>query len=255
MGGARPAELGPGERRRADRTLLPGSGLPAAAGRPRSRAPTSASAGRRCSTAGVSLRFRERDFEVDREIVGDSGARWPLRYADLEPYYAEAERILGVVRRGRRGSHRADARSAVSPSRRGSRAGLPAARGRPRATLGLRPFRLPLAINRTASDGRGACQSCGTCDGFACAVGAKNDLATTVIGPLLAAGAPAGDRRRRHPAPDRRRAGDRRGDGDRGRRRARAVHRARRSSSPRARSRTPQLLLASGLARLNPAGG
>ena len=46
---------------------------------------------------GVSLRFREQDFEVDREIVGDSGARWPLRYADLEPYYTVAERILGVT--------------------------------------------------------------------------------------------------------------------------------------------------------------
>ena len=45
---------------------------------------------------GVSLRFRERDFEVDRDIVGDSGARWPLSYADLEPWYASAERILGV---------------------------------------------------------------------------------------------------------------------------------------------------------------
>jgi len=45
---------------------------------------------------GVSLRFREKDFEPDREIVGDSGARWPLGYAELEAYYTSAERILGV---------------------------------------------------------------------------------------------------------------------------------------------------------------
>jgi choline dehydrogenase-like flavoprotein len=54
--------------------------------------------------------------------------------------------------------------------------------------LGLRPFRLPLAINRVAAEGRGACRLCGTCDGFACAVGAKNDMATAVIGPLLRQG-------------------------------------------------------------------
>ena len=46
---------------------------------------------------GVSLRFRERDFEPAPEIVGDSGARWPFGYRELEPYYARAERLLGVA--------------------------------------------------------------------------------------------------------------------------------------------------------------
>jgi choline dehydrogenase-like flavoprotein len=54
--------------------------------------------------------------------------------------------------------------------------------------LGLRPFRLPLAINYEARDERGACVRCMTCDGFACAVRAKNDLATCVIAPLVRAG-------------------------------------------------------------------
>jgi choline dehydrogenase-like flavoprotein len=136
---------------------------------------------------GVSLRFRERDFEVDRDIVGDSGARWPLGYADLEPYYTAVERILGVS--GAAGEDPTEPRRSkpfpypaadLAPvTRRIERA----ARG-----LGLQPFRLPLAINRVAAEGRGVCQACGTCDGFACAVGAKNDLATTVISPLLEQG-------------------------------------------------------------------
>ena len=46
---------------------------------------------------GVSLRFRERDFEPDPAITADSGAAWPLRYPDLEPYYLRAERIIGVA--------------------------------------------------------------------------------------------------------------------------------------------------------------
>src|SRR5690606_237636 len=50
------------------------------------------------------------------------------------------------------------------------------------AALGLHPFRIPMAINV------GRCQSCTTCDAFACAVEAKNDLATRVIPGLLEAG-------------------------------------------------------------------
>src|SRR5512132_677546 len=45
---------------------------------------------------GVSFRMRESDFTPSPEIVGDSSAEWPITYADLEPYYAEAERIIGV---------------------------------------------------------------------------------------------------------------------------------------------------------------
>ncbi len=136
---------------------------------------------------GVSLRLRRKDFEVDRDIVSDSGARWPLGYADLEPYYTTAERILGVS--GAAGEDPTEPeRTEPYPYPAADLAPVTrriddAARG-----LGLRPFRLPLAINRTTADGRGVCQSCGTCDGFACAVGAKNDLATAVIGPLLKQG-------------------------------------------------------------------
>jgi choline dehydrogenase-like flavoprotein len=39
------------------------------------------------------LRYSPREFEPDREY----GARgWPISHADLEPYYGEAERLLGV---------------------------------------------------------------------------------------------------------------------------------------------------------------
>jgi choline dehydrogenase-like flavoprotein len=45
-----------------------------------------------------------------------------------------------------------------------------------------------LAINHRVRPDRGACIGCGSCDGFACAVGAKNDLATAVLGPLVRRG-------------------------------------------------------------------
>ena len=44
---------------------------------------------------GASLRLRPADF-----------ARWPLSYADLAPYYARAEQLLGVHGEGRHRSAR-----------------------------------------------------------------------------------------------------------------------------------------------------
>ncbi len=125
---------------------------------------------------GVSLRLRARDFDG-----------WPLSYADLEPWYGAAETILGVAgEEGRdptepyRGSAYPSAPASLSPA---------AARLADAATaLGLRPFRLPLAIRYTSSDERPACAGCATCDTFACAVEAKNDVATRVLPSLIALG-------------------------------------------------------------------
>src|SRR5215470_8080273 len=134
---------------------------------------------------GVSLRFREADFHPDPEIVGDSGAVWPVQYDDLEPWYARAEAILGVA--GAPGDPTEPPRSSPYPH---APIELAAISGRIDAAaraLGLHPFRLPLAINYTA-DGRTACRRCATCDTFACAVSAKNDLATAVLPALIARG-------------------------------------------------------------------
>ena len=136
---------------------------------------------------GVAFRFRAEDFEEDPEISGNSGARWPWTYAEIEPYYGEAEQILGVA-----GETDVDP---TEPPRSGPYPGKPAELApvssvieRAARDLGQRPFRLPLAINTRASSNRSACIGCGTCDGFACAISAKNDLATVVIRPLISRG-------------------------------------------------------------------
>ncbi|WP_374333743.1 NAD(P)-binding protein, partial [Aestuariivirga sp.] len=43
----------------------------------------------------ATLRFREQDFEGLQHEAGAT-PRWPIRYADLEPYYAIAERLMGT---------------------------------------------------------------------------------------------------------------------------------------------------------------
>jgi choline dehydrogenase-like flavoprotein len=195
---------------------------------------------------GVSLRFRERDFVPDPEIAGDSDAAWPFGYRELEPHYAEAERILGVA--GEDGGDPTDpSRSAPYPQ--GSADLAPVSRRLERAAraLGLRPFRLPLAINRTR------CLACGTCDGFACAVSAKNDLATVVIRPLLRRGL----RLKTNAVVTRLHAKDGRVTGVESVHREtgkRTLHRGKQVFLAAGALATPHLLLASGLHRQNPGG-
>jgi choline dehydrogenase-like flavoprotein len=201
---------------------------------------------------GVSLRFRERDFEPDPAITGGSGASWPFRYRDLEPFYLEAERILGVA--GLDGDDpTAPPRSAPYPFPPAELAPVSRRIAGAARALGLHPFQLPLAINHGSAPGRSACIACNTCDGFACAVGAKNDLATTVLEPLVARGlrleAGAVVTRLLHEggritgvevAP-------RDGEG-------RTIYRAREVILAAGAIATPHLLLASGVEALNPAG-
>ena len=139
---------------------------------------------------GATLRFRPGDFDQHPEILGDSGAEWPYDYAELEPYYTRVERLLGVA-----GESSADPtegfRSLPYPRRPGELAPISRRLATAAERLGLHPFRLPLAIaypEAGAGPGPGECIACRTCDGYACAVEAKNDLATRVLPELLGRG-------------------------------------------------------------------
>jgi choline dehydrogenase-like flavoprotein len=128
---------------------------------------------------GVSLRLRERDFVHDPEIVGTSGAEWPFTYSDLEPFYSRAEQLLGVA--GQAGQDPTEPwRSTAYPQPAPTPAAMANRVARAARALELQPFPLPLAINYTATAERQACIECNTCDGFACAFHAKNDVAATI---------------------------------------------------------------------------
>lgn len=134
----------------------------------------------------VSLRLRREDFLPD-PVLGESGAAWPYDYDTIEPYYSAAEHLLGVA--GATGQdptepeHSSAYPQAPAPLSDTSRMIATAAEG-----LGMHPFRLPLAINYAASGQRQACINCTTCDTFACAIEAKNDVATRLLAPLLEQG-------------------------------------------------------------------
>jgi choline dehydrogenase-like flavoprotein len=136
---------------------------------------------------GVAIRMRESDFAPDPDIDADSGAAWPYTYADLEPYYSRGEQLLDVA--GVTGEDPTEPwRSTPYPQQLPELAPVSARLAEAARALGLHPSRLPLAINFRPSSGRNTCIRCGTCDGFACAIEAKNDVATRLIAPMVHAG-------------------------------------------------------------------
>ncbi len=103
----------------------------------------------------VSMRLRERDFHPDRRLHGELGG-WPLGYEALEPYYARAERLLGVA--GRRGADPTEPlRSSPYPASPAelSPISAPASRRRPGGSVAI-PFR---CRSRFASRASGASAS------------------------------------------------------------------------------------------------
>jgi len=131
---------------------------------------------------GVSFRFRENDFNPPNEITKDSGAEWPINYDDLEKYYDEAEHILQIA-----GESNVDPteprRSMTFPQKPAPFAKISLRVKEAAQSLGLNPFHLPLAINYSDRS-RNTCELCTTCDTFACAVSAKNDLATMLLSQM-----------------------------------------------------------------------
>jgi len=134
---------------------------------------------------GAALfRLRERDFETVQHAGGVS-PEWPLKYADLEPFYARAEKLFDV--HGEMGidptePHRTDNFPYTKIS------------NEPRIQevsdqlkgLGLRPFAIPMGIKLNESDPLNSpCIRCNTCDGFPCMIHAKADSDINAIRPVM----------------------------------------------------------------------
>lgn len=126
------------------------------------------------------FRFRERDFEGVDHADG-STVPWPVRYADLEPWYGRAEQIFGV--HGKAGDDPTEPpRSTPYPHPPIPHEPIVAKAFDRMRALGLHPFHMPAAVDLHPG---GTCVRCGTCDAFPCQVGAKGDAETRLIDPAL----------------------------------------------------------------------
>jgi choline dehydrogenase-like flavoprotein len=99
---------------------------------------------------------------------------WPIDYSDLEPYYAEAERLYGVA-----GCADEDFGPLQKPRHGYPNEPLPLHPTNQKLIAanrasGLRPFRLPLAIDPAL------CLRCGACAGYICPTGARRSSAQLV---------------------------------------------------------------------------
>jgi len=132
----------------------------------------------------ILFRPRERDFTEVKHYGGISPA-WPITYADLEPYYAEAEKLYLV--------HSHAGEDPTEPWRSGPFP-YPAVSHEPRIQqlsddlqrAGLHPFHAPCGIlleeqNMPFS----RCVRCDDCDGFPCLVHAKSGAEVISVRPAL----------------------------------------------------------------------
>jgi gluconate 2-dehydrogenase alpha chain len=122
-------------------------------------------------------RFREEDFHLFSDRGGIDGADvadWPVQYEDLERHYARVEQLIGVA-----GDAEANPLAAwrsgpypmpPGPDMFGAIITSEAATAR-----GLHPYRAPTGVNSVEYDGRPACNNCGFCGGYGCAIHAKGD--------------------------------------------------------------------------------
>lgn len=134
---------------------------------------------------GAALfRLREKDFE-ELHHSGGVSPEWPIRYADLEPYYGAAERLYHV--HGKRGGDPTEPWAACPYPH-------PPVSHEPRIQalhndferLGLKPFYVPLGVMLDETKpNQSKCVRCSTCDGFGCLVNAKSDAQVCCVDPAL----------------------------------------------------------------------
>ncbi|MFB6073430.1 MAG: GMC family oxidoreductase [Haloarculaceae archaeon] len=118
---------------------------------------------------GMVMRLHEADFAGTH---ANEDPAWPLEYADLRPYYAEAERALGVA--GADDNPFAPPREEPYPMPAFPPSYSDSLFARACEQLGIATHSVPNARNSEAYDGRSACVGFGTCQPV-CPSGAKYD--------------------------------------------------------------------------------
>lgn len=135
-------------------------------------------------------RFHPLDFKMASTYgvpAGSSLADWPISYDDLEPFYEQAEREIGVA---------GDAcQDRNLPPRKNPLPMPPLPDSKYRAVLrkgaeklGWSSGPVPVLINTIPYNGRAACTHCEHCIGFSCGVDAKNGSHNTVLARALKTG-------------------------------------------------------------------
>jgi gluconate 2-dehydrogenase alpha chain len=126
---------------------------------------------------GKLPRFREDDFaplSAAGPVDGAAIVDWPVDYDEMEPYYAAAERAVGVA--GEAGANPfASWRADPYPMPPGPDMYVAVLTSEAASRLGYHPYRAPTGVNSVEYDGRPACNNCGFCGYYGCPIEAKGD--------------------------------------------------------------------------------
>jgi gluconate 2-dehydrogenase alpha chain len=133
-------------------------------------------------------RFLPQDFHLGTALGGMPGtswADWPVDYDALEPYYAYAEKMMGV-------------QGAPTPFDGPRSTPYPMANGVPMygalkvaagaRSLGYTAEPFPAAVNSRPYDGRPACNDCGFCTSYGCPTSARGTPPVTALRKALSSG-------------------------------------------------------------------
>ncbi len=135
-------------------------------------------------------RFLPDDFRMASRYgvpAGSSLTDWPIDYADLAPFYEQAEQQVGAAGDSKGNRHQGP-RGADYPMPPVPQQNSAATLQRGAAALGMSSFTPPLLINTVPRAGRDACIGCGSCVGFPCPSNAKNGTQNTMLPRALATG-------------------------------------------------------------------
>jgi choline dehydrogenase-like flavoprotein len=129
--------------------------------------------------SGFFFRMRAEDFALRTrfgDVTGTTVADWPFGLSELEPFYDEAETLIGVsgdaTREGRKTPY------PLGPIVTHPSAALIDAAC---AKRGVPVFQTSRAILSAPYDGRLACHHCGFCGSYGCEVGAKSSSAVSFL--------------------------------------------------------------------------
>jgi len=145
--------------------------------------------------SGFFHRMKPVDFRLLSEFGGIDGANvvdWPIDYAELEPYYAKVEQVVGVSGRvspqPAAQMHQEPRSTADFP--------MPPTAEHPVADwiddscrqLGYHPLQVPRAILSRPRDGRNSCEYSGYCGSYGCSSGAKGSSRAALLDDAVASG-------------------------------------------------------------------
>jgi gluconate 2-dehydrogenase alpha chain len=136
-------------------------------------------------------RYETQDFMMatllGTQVQNANFADWPISYDDLEPFYAYAEKAVGV--QGRMGANPFESpRSGDYPMPPGLPMYLSTVASTGITASGYNPFPYPTAVNSMPYDGRPPCNDCGYCSDYGCPINAKGSTAVTMTRKALLTG-------------------------------------------------------------------